>query len=187
MSRTSLPPLLTLLCSLLWTGAASARLGESREDCIKRYGQPVAEIPALLESATGAAFQKGEVRIRIEFLGGKAAFLSFSRRGLRQDEQQTLLEVNAGTLVWNPPADFVGRTCWVAQGNAQEATRVASAYQLGGTGFLDLATDAWAKAMKAQQAVQFAVQSRPAPSAVPPVPGPKAPPAPAAGGKLDGF
>lgn len=178
---------LALVCSVLWTVPASARLGEGPEECSKRYGQPAAEIPALLEKATGAAYLKGDVRIRIEFLEGKAAFISFSRRGLREEERQTLLDINAGSLVWSPAADYAGRTYWVAPANTREAARHASAYLTGDTGYIDLATEAWTKAMKAQQAVQFAVQPKPATPATPGTPGAPAATAPPAGGKLEGF
>lgn len=187
MIPTRLPCLAAVLYSVAFTASAPARLGETREQCAVRYGQPVAEVPALLEPATGAAYQKGEIRIRIEFLDGKAAFLSFSRRGLRTEERQTLLELNAGTLVWNPPGEFLGRICWTAAGNAQEEARYAAAYQAVETSYLDLASDAWAKAMKAQQAVQFAIKPRPAAPAGAAVPGVPVPAVPSATGKLEGF
>lgn len=187
MIPAPLPCLAAVLCSVAFTASAPARLGETREQCAVRYGQAVAEVPALLESATGMAYQKGDIRIRIEFLDGKAAFISFSRRGLRAEERQTLLELNAGSLVWNPPGEFLGRMCWTAAGNAQEEARHASAYQAVETSYLDLASDAWAKAMKAQQAVQFAIKPRPATPAGPVAPGTPVPAAPAATGKLEGF
>ena len=175
-----------LLCAM---GAvpAEARLGESREQCAGRYGQPVAEVPALLGTATGASYQKGDIRIRIEFLEDKAAFISFSRRGLRGDERQMLLDLNAGPLVWNPPGEFLGRICWTAPGNAVQPARHASAYQASEISYLDLATDEWARSMRAQQAVQFAIQPRAA--APSPAAAPAATPAaaPAAGSKLEGF
>jgi hypothetical protein len=176
---------------LVWMVPASARLGETREECVKRYGEPIAEIPALLQNAVGAAFMRGDIRVRIEFLDGKAAFLSFSRRGLRADERQTLVDLNAGSLTWNPPAEFLGRFCWTAPGTGSEAARHASGYQALDTGYLDIATDAWVKAMKAQKAVQFAIvpmstklpaagTKADAPPALPPV-------IPKVGGKLEGF
>jgi len=187
MKLSTPPSVLALACSVLWTVPASARLGESEEECSKRYGQPVAEIPALLETATSATYQKGDVRVRIEFLEGKAAFISFSRRGLKEEERQTLLDINAGTLVWSPAADYAGRTYWVAPANTKDAARHASSYLMGETGYIDLATEAWTKAMKAQQAVQFAVQPKPATPATPGTPGAPAATAPPAGGKLEGF
>lgn len=135
-----------------------ARLGETREECVARYGQPVMEGPALLETASSATFLKGEIRIRIEFLENKAAFLSFSRRGLKQEERQTLLDANCGPLVWSAPAEFLGRMCWKAAGNLSAPARHASAYQMGDSNYLDVASDAWAQAIKSQMAVQFAIK-----------------------------
>lgn len=187
MTPPRLPLLASLLCSVALTGPAWSRLGESREQCAIRYGPALAEVPALLERATGATYQKGDIRIRIEFLDDKAAFLSFSRRGLRIEERQTLLEVNAGPLSWNPPGEFLGRLCWTAPGNAKETPRHASAYQVAESGFLDLASDDWAKAMKAQQAMQFAIQPRTVNPAAPATPGTPAPVTPSPTGKLEGF
>ncbi len=185
-------PLLILVVSCLFgTLPAFARLGETQEECIKRYGEPVAEIPALLRNATGAAFMRGDIRVRVEFVDGKAAFLSFSRRGLRLDERQTLVDVNAGLLKWNPPTEFLGRFCWIAPASGKEAARHASGYQALDTGYLDIATDAWVKAMKAQKAVQFAiVPSVPkgaASGVKPDGPAVPSPTLPKAGGKLEGF
>jgi hypothetical protein len=178
-------------CVMAAAVPAEARLGETKEECIARYGQPLAEVPALLENATGATFLKGEIRIRVEFLDNRAAFLSFSRRGLRLEERQKLLDLNAGPLSWNPSQDFVGRTCWIAPGNVTESPRHAAAYQAADTGYLDLASDAWTKAMRAQQAVQFAIMPRaltPAPVAAPEIkPDTKAPLSKPATDRLEGF
>ncbi len=166
---------------------AVARLGETREQCQGRYGEPLAEVPPLLETATSAAYLFKGIRLRIEFLEERAAFISFSRAGLRHEEREILLAVNAGPLVWNPPAEFVGRMCWTAPASAAERPRHATAYQAAEIGYLDLATDAWTKAMKSQLAVQFAIQPRPVAPVVPAAGGPAAPAVPAAKGKLEGF
>lgn len=177
---------LLLGSSLAGTGAARARLGETREECAARYGAPVAEVATRLAGAAGAAFTKGDIRIRIEFLDGRAAFMSFSRRNLAPDWRAQLLELNAGPLEWLAPGEFLGRTCWTAPARAGEAARHASSYQAADSQYLDLATDRWAKAMKAQQAIQFAAVPRPAPPAAPAAPT-KPAPAAAATGKLEGF
>ena len=187
MISLRLPLLAATWCSLIFAGSAQARLGESREQCVGRYGPPVAEVPALLGTATGIAYQKGDIRIRIEFLEDQAAFISFSRRGLRSEERQTLLDLNAGPLAWNPPGEFLGRVCWTAPGNSQQPGRHASSYIAAETSYLDLATDEWARSMRAQQAVQFAIQPKVAAPATA-TGGNSAPaPAPAAGSKLEGF
>ncbi len=176
------------LIGIACTGTAEARLGESREQCAVRYGAPVAEVPALLGTAHGTSYLKGGIRIRIEFLEDKAAFISFSRRGLRTDERQTLLDVNAGPLAWNAPGEFLGRTCWTTPGNAEQPARHATGYTAAETHYLDIATDEWARSMKAQQAVQFAIQPRPSTSLATPTPVGTAPAVAApAGTKLEGF
>lgn len=189
-------PLLTALAGVFFSALpARARLGETREECTARYGPAIADVAPLLETANCAVFMKGEIRVRIEFLDNKAAFLSFSRPGLRQDDRQVILEANAGTLVWSPPSEFLGRLCWTAPANAKEPARHATAYSATDNNFLDMATDEWAKAMKAQQAIQFSVQPQAPSSSTPKSPGPN--PAAAPGSvpgtaapqkaKLDGF
>ncbi len=187
MIPTRFPLLAICLGFLASARPASARLGETREQCTARYGEPVAEVAALLTTASGASYQKGEIRVRIEFLDGKAAFISFSRRGLRLDDRQKLLELNAGPLVWNPPAEFLGRLCWTAPATGKEPARHASAYMALENSYLDLATDAWTAAMKAQQAVQFAIQPRQPSHAAEIKPGTGAPASSAGTGPLEGF
>ncbi len=189
MTSLRLPLALTTaaLCCLAGVPSASARLGESREQCALRYGQPVAEVPALLATASGASYQKGDIRIRIEFLEDKASFISFSKRGLRPEERQTLLDLNAGPLVWNPPGEFLGRLCWTAHGNAVQPARHASSYTAAETTYLDLASDEWARSMKSQQTVQFAIVPKAAESTTPATPGEPPVPLPPPGSKLEGF
>ena len=179
--------LVGLVGSMVGAGPVWSRLGETREQCVARYGPPLAEVPALLESATGATFMLDGIRVRIEFLEDKAAFISFSRRGLRQEERQILLEVNGGPLVWNPPGEFLGRLCWTAPGTTGESARHASAYTATDSSYLDVASDVWAKAMKAQQAVQFAIKPKPAAGPAAAVPGLPGPAAPSPTGILKGF
>lgn len=185
--RFPLPLLAAAFCYCCGAEFASARLGESREECTARYGQPVAEVPALLATATGTSYQKGDIRIRIEFVENKATFISFSKRGLRPEERQTLLELNAGPLVWNPPAEFLGRLTWTAPGKSNNPARHASSYTAAETTYLDLATDEWARAMKSQQAVQFAIIPKPPAAANPSEPGPAPVTVPPPGSKLEGF
>ncbi|MDB6069890.1 MAG: hypothetical protein JWL81_1061 [Verrucomicrobiales bacterium] len=189
-------PLLTALVGVFLSALpAQARLGETREECAVRYGPAIAEVAPLLESANCAVFMKGEIRVRIEFLNNKASYLSFSRPGLRQEDRQVILEANAGPMVWSPPAEFLGRLCWTAPANAKEPARHAAAYSATDNNYLDIATDEWAKAMKAQQAIQFAVQPQALPASSTRTPGssPAATPGSGAGadspqkGKLDGF
>lgn len=190
-----LPVLALVLCGAL---PARARLDETLEACTARYGPAIAEVAPLLETASCAVFMKGEIRVRIEFLNNKAAFLSFSRPGLRQDDRDMILEANAGGMVWNPPAEFLGRLCWTAPANAKGPARHAAAYSATDNNYLDIASDEWTKAMKAQQAIQFAVQPQvlPATSSGSKTPGSNSPAtpgsspgaeAPGKGKKLEGF
>ena len=167
-------------------GVSQARVGESKAQCAVRYGPPVAEVAALLTRASSVSYQKGEIRIRIEFLEEKAAFISFSKRGLRSEEKETLLELNGGTLIWNASAEFLGRTCWTAPARGDQPARHAAAYLASEVNYLDLATDDWARSMRAQQAVQFAIKPPPQALAID-LPAASPTPAPAVGAKLEGF
>lgn len=172
---------------LLMMLPAEARLGETVEECDSRYGAPVAEIPARLENASCRAYSKDGVRVRVEFVANRAAFISFSSPGQQLAISQELLALNSGNLTWSSPVEFVGRLSWIAPSTAAEPSRHASAYQIGKMGFLDLATADWARAMKSQQAVQFAVVPGVAAPRKPVAPGQPEPAVPKASGKLKGF
>jgi len=187
-------PFFSSLCAgLLLTGSASARLGETYEQCVARYGPPVAETAGLLQGAKSVSFAKAGIRVRVEFLGGKAAFLSFSKHGLTPDDELLLLDSNAGVQVWSTVQEFVGRRCWIAPALDQDEPRYANSYISGATAWLDIASKTWTDAMRAQKIAMTAALPKPEPKApdakgdAPAAGDGKTPAAPRKPGNLDGF
>lgn len=155
MSLSSSRRLSALLVSgVLLSGAshALARLGETKEECVARYGEPVASTPALLSGAESLSFLKNQVRIRVEFLNNRAVFISFMRQDMSSNDQQQLLEANRGDLVWSSPEDYAGRKFWLAKADLDdEEKRYATAYTISKIGVLEISLQPWVEAMKAQK------------------------------------
>ncbi|MDB6134783.1 MAG: hypothetical protein JWM59_3026 [Verrucomicrobiales bacterium] len=177
---------------LLTAGPARARLGETREECIARYGQPVAETTGLLQGAQSISFAKAGIRVRIEFIDGRAAYLNFSKAGLSPDEELQLLESNAGGHLWSKAEEYVGRRCWTAPAVDGDGARYASAYSTGNASWLEVAAKKWTDAIRVQKAVMAAALPRAkAKTAVPAGESPGTGSAPAAPvkkpGTLSGF
>lgn len=138
-------------------GVSQARLGETPEQCAIRYGKSVAETNALLPAAKSLTYVKNQVRVRVEFLHGKAVFISFTKRTLRPEERQSLLMLNSGNLRWSAQEEFLGRKFWVArEGGALEENRQAMEYMFGDVGVLEIAGQSWMDLMKAQQTTMLA-------------------------------
>lgn len=94
----------TFFLSLL--APASARLGETVEQCRTRYGK---ETLGEAEANGSGRFEKNGIVIRVEFRRGKAVEISFSHRskgitdiftGLPDATVQGLLDANAGGSEW---------------------------------------------------------------------------------------
>ena len=91
--------LTTFVLSLIFIAAANARLGETYDECVNRYGP--------LREKKGDAinpqfmFQKDGIIVGINFLNGKAAQLSFRKHDFFLDSDvQKLLDVNSGGSKW---------------------------------------------------------------------------------------
>ncbi|MES2705430.1 MAG: hypothetical protein V4726_02395 [Verrucomicrobiota bacterium] len=177
---------------VLLIGPASARLGETPEQCTARYGMPVAETAGLLQGSKSISFSKAGIRVRIEFIDGQAAFLSFSKHGLTDDDERQLLESNAAKQIWSKMEEFVGRRCWIAPAQGEDEPRYASSYITGTTTWLDIASKKWADAIRAQKLAMTAALPKPKPKTadtpgIPSSAAGQAPAAPKKPGTLDGF
>ena len=95
--------------------AAHARLGETRTQCISRYGIPKSELK-LTDSVydTDAQFKTEGMSVAVYFVGGKAESIAYERdcpkaaaatEAWREYEIRALLERNGGTKKWEiiPP------------------------------------------------------------------------------------
>jgi hypothetical protein len=94
--RVAFSVALALLCAV----PAEARLGETYEQCVQRYGRLVKKQGR--EDNPQFMFEKAGITIGINFLNGKAAQLSYSKSsGTFLDiEVRQLLEINSGGSSW---------------------------------------------------------------------------------------
>lgn len=107
-------PLSLFLCLLLLPTLAPARLGETYEQCVARYGKPTEEVPALTVGslkAQGAIFHtKDNLEVFAIFHDGQAIQIAYSRQpaaDLPAEQIQTLLADNSVGEKWtvlNPDA-----------------------------------------------------------------------------------
>ncbi len=77
---------------LFITSAAQARLGETFEQCVERYGTPVARD----EAAGLAEFQKGNFKITLHFFDGKSDTIDYKSTrplNLEPDEIAAILKL----------------------------------------------------------------------------------------------
>jgi len=103
-----------MLALSLIPASSQGRIGETREQCIERYGKEVSE-----KKGSVSFFSKMEFAIAIEFWQGKADSLLFQKavgdkqNGLTKVEISTLLEANGNGQKWRelkPQGDSRG---WV--------------------------------------------------------------------------
>jgi hypothetical protein len=95
-----------LLITSILTTAASARIGETLEQCRTRYG---AEVKSSASTATGYSFfSKNGFLISIQFTDGKAAMLTFRKttpgEAITPAQLDALLASNAGGSKWQADA-----------------------------------------------------------------------------------
>ena len=82
--------------------SANARLNETLEQCIERYGNPE---PGSGEEGKDYIFNKSVFTINIRFLNGKAVKIGYKKNNgetLFYDEAITLEESNLGKVKWVP-------------------------------------------------------------------------------------
>src|SRR5437870_3872480 len=105
--------LVTCFVSLIaLTGWLQARLGETLDQCVERYGPIVEKRPAEFPQSDPelAVFSKSAVTILVEFKDGKAWHVTFRKPLLTQTEIDTLVKANSGEGGWSPPLSVAGRT-----------------------------------------------------------------------------
>ncbi len=88
-----------VIASLL-AGSAEARIGETKAECIMRYGQPTERI----KGSQFCGFKNGRLHIDIEFDGeGKAVKVWYHKEGhpkLKMREAIALRNFNGKSRVW---------------------------------------------------------------------------------------
>ncbi|MBN2162304.1 MAG: hypothetical protein JXR25_05220 [Pontiellaceae bacterium] len=88
---------------ILCTAAAEARLGESIEECLIRYGEP--KRSELNDELTGISiYKKNDLTITVHFLNGKANLVRYSPGQVSEvdlDLAKYLLQKNGRTKEWD--------------------------------------------------------------------------------------
>jgi hypothetical protein len=103
--------LLTLACLLALTGFSRARLGETLEECVDRYGPVLEKRQATFSSSDPevAVFVKASIAVFVEFRKGKAWRITFRKPLISPSEVESLLKANAGEDDWGPPLSVATR------------------------------------------------------------------------------
>ncbi len=129
---------------LLWvlgftflTGSIQARIGETVEECVARYGATVEKRPAKISQSDPDAhlFSKKGVSVWVEFRQGKAWKIAFRKLDMTEIEHDALLRANMPIEGWGAALDINGKSCrrsldgkWVAlttpAGSAREPSLV---------------------------------------------------------------
>ena len=102
-------PLVLVLLSGLTT--SHARLGETVEECVARYGPVVERLPAKIKESDPQAcvFSKSGITIIAEFKAGKAWQHTYRMTGLDEPSVSKLLEAEAVDGGWSSPIKFGGQ------------------------------------------------------------------------------
>lgn len=109
--------LLTAILAIGLAIPAVARLGETREQLIERYGEPLREAkPELPASDSAAVFSKDMVDVHVELKDGKAWMVIYStRKPMTPELQVQFRDANDGVDglgEWKEPVEHLGRTYW---------------------------------------------------------------------------
>jgi hypothetical protein len=97
------------LCALLFLAMASfatvaeARLGETVEQCMDRYGPVIERRPAVLGASDPEAlvFSKSGVTVIVEYRESKAWQISYRKSKMLANEVESLVTANSGEGMWS--------------------------------------------------------------------------------------
>lgn len=113
MRRSILPVVVsTLACAIVSTPAAQARIGETKDQCVARYGPVRSTMPSVvMESDPEAAlFDYGSFGVIVHFQKGLAWHISYAQAYISDPDKQRLLKENSETGEWLPRrGELVGK------------------------------------------------------------------------------
>jgi hypothetical protein len=117
--------LLTLVFIVSVTATAQARLGETADQLVARYGQPLSEVDQKGEgdkvALANVVFQKGGFEIDVSLDDGLSVSETFKKLDgapLTLGEVRTLLSNNAQGYGWEAPQIIEGQKWWTRDDNA---------------------------------------------------------------------
>jgi hypothetical protein len=84
---------------------ASARLGETLDECVARYGPMIERRAPKLSSSDPEVmvFSKSSITVTVEFRQGKAWHLTYRKSALTGIEVEAIVIANAGSGLWGSP------------------------------------------------------------------------------------
>ena len=113
-----------LMLAFLTATVAHARIGESLDQCVKRYGTPVASDAKLFDQRTGMEikqFKKEGVLVKVIFNGDKAVYIEYAYSTLKLETGESsaniikrLLDSNGKD--WTPDKSSIDRD-WLLEDN----------------------------------------------------------------------
>jgi hypothetical protein len=94
-----------LLALLLTVAPASARVGETLDECVQRYGPMIEKRTAQLAASDPEVmvFSKAGITVAAEFRDGRVWRLTFRKLGLTSLEVESLVIANSGASLWGSP------------------------------------------------------------------------------------
>ena len=98
-----------LFLSLIFTATKTqARIGETLDQCIDRYGPVIEKTPSTLAGSDTEAsvFSKSGITIVAEFKDGVVWSMVFKKKALAASEVDSLLEANKTNGFWTSPLKF---------------------------------------------------------------------------------
>lgn len=120
--------LLTFLFVVSVTATAQARLGETPDQLVARYGQPLQENDQKAEgdkvAASYVGFQKGGFYINVTISDGisvKERFSKVNHEALTLSETRTLLDANSQGHEWEAPETNGNQKKWIRDDGAVAA------------------------------------------------------------------
>jgi len=116
---------LTLVFIVTTTCGAFARVGETPDQLVARYGQPLNETDQKAEGAkiplARVTFQKGGYQIDVTISGGlsvQEVFKKINDQSMTVDEARLLLNANAQGMNWSAPQKTTDAIVWTRDDNA---------------------------------------------------------------------
>lgn len=101
-----------IVLGLVLCSTTQARIGESFDDCVKRYGSPVKDLDADAPLEKEYSFQKSGLDINAGFMDQKIQKIQFAKTdfsSLSETEIDLLLKANGGEKKWHEKIVFGGQ------------------------------------------------------------------------------
>jgi hypothetical protein len=115
----------SLVLLAITTAGAQARIGETPDQLVARYGQPLNEVDQKGEGdkipLARVSFQKGGFQIDVTITGGVSVqeiFKKLNGQPISVEEARILLTANAGGQNWSAPQKADGAVSWIRDDNA---------------------------------------------------------------------